>query len=114
MTLDIETTLKTVENAIKNKPVPIVDLIAVQTEDPYKVLVATILSARTKDETTAVAADKLFKKAPDIDGLATLSVQELEKLIYPVGFFEIKPATWPNYRLRLANLTILFPILSKN
>lgn len=90
MTLDIETTLKTVENAIKNKPVPIVDLIAVQTEDPYKVLVATILSARTKDETTAVAADKLFKKAPDIDGLATLSVQELEKLIYPVGFFRNK------------------------
>lgn len=90
MTIDIDTALEIVEKAIKNKPVPIVDLIAVQTEDPYKVLVATILSARTKDETTAVAADKLFKKAPDIDSLAALSVSQLEKLIFPVGFFRNK------------------------
>lgn len=90
MTINIDSALETVEKAIKNKPVPIVDLIAVQTEDPYKVLVATILSARTKDETTAVAADKLFKKAPDIDSLATLSIKQLEKLIFPVGFFRNK------------------------
>lgn len=90
MTINIDSALETVEKAIKNKPVPIVDLIAVQTEDPYKVLVATILSARTKDETTAVAADKLFKKAPDIDSLAKLSIKQLEKLIFPVGFFRNK------------------------
>lgn len=90
MSIDIDKALKTVEKTVKNKPVPVVDLIAVQTEDPYKVLVATILSARTKDETTAVAADRLFKKAPDIESLAALNIQQLEKLIYPVGFFRNK------------------------
>ena len=41
--------VKTVKEAVKDKQVPVVDLIAVQTRDPFKVLVATILSARTKD-----------------------------------------------------------------
>ena len=53
MTIDIDIFLEKVASAIKGKKVPVVDLIAVQTKDPYKVLVATILSARTKDETTA-------------------------------------------------------------
>ena len=70
--------------------VPIVDLIAVQTKDPYKVLVATILSARTKDETTAKAAARLFAEAPDLAGLAELSEERLAKLIFPVGFYKNK------------------------
>ena len=64
MTIDITKFLTIVAKEVQNKKVPVVDLIAVQTRDPYKVLTATILSARTKDETTAVAADRLFKKAP--------------------------------------------------
>jgi endonuclease III len=70
--------------------VPVVDLIAVQTKDPYKVLVATILSARTKDEVTSKAANRLFKKAPDLSSLALLSEAALAKLIYPVGFYKTK------------------------
>lgn len=70
--------------------VPIVDLIAVQTNDPFKILVATILSARTKDETTAKAAARLFKKAPDLAGLAALSEEQLANLIFPVGFYRNK------------------------
>jgi len=70
--------------------VPIVDLIAVQTNDPYKVLVATILSARTKDETTATAAARLFAEAPDLSALAGISEERLAKLIFPVGFYKNK------------------------
>lgn len=70
--------------------VPIVDLIAVQTNDPYKILVATILSARTKDETTAKAAAKLFAEAPNLAALAKLSEERLAKLIFPVGFYKNK------------------------
>ncbi|MFH1019981.1 MAG: exodeoxyribonuclease III [Pseudomonadota bacterium] len=70
--------------------VPIVDLIAVQTNDPYKILVATILSARTKDETTAKAAARLFKEAPDLACLAKLSEERLAELIFPVGFYKNK------------------------
>ena len=70
--------------------VPVVDLIAVQTKDPFKVLVATILSARTKDETTAQASKRLFKKASNVKELTKLTEQEVEKLIFPVGFYKNK------------------------
>jgi len=68
----------------------VVDLIAVQTKDPFKILVATILSARTKDETTAKAAARLFKKAPNLKKLAMLPESDIAKLIYPVGFYKNK------------------------
>jgi endonuclease III len=74
----------------KNYDVPVVDLISVQTDDPFKVLVATILSARTKDETTALAVGKLFKRAQTPGQLSRLSIKELEELIYPVGFYKTK------------------------
>jgi len=70
--------------------VPVVDLINVQTNDPVKVLLATILSARTKDATTAKAAARLFTKVKKISDLDALSVTEVEKLIYPVGFYKTK------------------------
>lgn len=90
MTIDIDNFLEAVAEAIKDKKVPVVDLIAVQTKDPFKVLVATILSARTKDEVTAKASAKLFKVADSPETLALLSEQELSKLIYPVGFYKTK------------------------
>lgn len=90
MTIDIDSFLHTVSLAISDKQVPVVDLIAVQTKDPFKVLVATILSARTKDETTAQASARLFKYANTPETLATLSVDQIAKLIYPVGFYNNK------------------------
>lgn len=82
--------LQILDKEVAGYAVPIVDLIAVQTNDPYKILVATILSARTKDETTAKAAAKLFKEAPDLAALAKLSEERLAKLIFPVGFYKNK------------------------
>ncbi|CAG0912075.1 unnamed protein product, partial [Cyprideis torosa] len=90
MTQAIDTFLTTVAEAVAEAKVPVVDLIAVQTQDPYRVLVATILSARTKDETTAEAASRLFARASDPQQLATLKRDEIEGLIYPVGFFRNK------------------------
>jgi exodeoxyribonuclease-3 len=90
MSVDIDHFLQTVAHCTADKKVPVVDLIAVQSKDPFKVLVATILSARTKDETTALAASRLFKKAPTLHKLATLSKEVIEKLIYPVGFYKNK------------------------
>ncbi|MDR3630597.1 MAG: exodeoxyribonuclease III [Desulfocapsaceae bacterium] len=90
--IDIDVFLRTVMQAVQDKKVPIVDLIAVQTEDPFKVLVATILSARTKDETTAAASARLFAAAADLKGLAALSGEKIAALIYPVGFYKNKAA----------------------
>ena len=86
----IDTFLAKIKEEVKSYDVPIVDLIAVQTRDPFKVLVATILSARTKDETTAKASKRLFKKAGNKQQLAELSEEEISKLIYPVGFYKNK------------------------
>jgi exodeoxyribonuclease III len=88
--IDIETVIPLLEEEVAKFDVPVVDLIAVQTRDPFKVLVATILSARTKDETTAKAAARLFKKAPDIASLSRLHEETVARLIYPVGFYKNK------------------------
>ena len=90
MAIEISSYLELVAEEVRDKKVPVVDLIAVQTKDPFKVLVATILSARTKDEVTARSSAKLFKKAPDAPSLAKLTEKEIAKLIYPVGFYNTK------------------------
>jgi endonuclease III len=69
---------------------PIVDFVQVQTKDPFKVLVTTILSARTKDDTTADAALRLFEEVQTPTDLRRLSVERIERLIFPVGFYHTK------------------------
>ncbi len=58
--------------------------------NPYKTLVSTLLSSRTKDETTLEASMRLFKKAPNVKELKKLRIEEIKKLIYPVGFYKTK------------------------
>jgi endonuclease III len=69
---------------------PIVELIEAQTSDPFKVLVATILSARTKDETTSQACRRLFKIVSKPADLARLAASRIQEHIYPVGFYKNK------------------------
>ncbi len=69
---------------------PIVELIAAQTNDPFRILVATILSARTKDATTAAASRRLFEVVKQAADFRRLTVVQIEKLIHPVGFFHTK------------------------
>jgi len=90
MTINIDTVYPLLKKEVAGYDVPIVDLIAVQTRDPFKVLVATILSARTKDETTAKASARLFKKVSGLESLAALDEATIAKLIYPVGFYKNK------------------------
>ncbi|MCW5205724.1 exodeoxyribonuclease III [Desulfobulbus sp. F5] len=90
MIFPIDTVVALLDKEVAGYQVPVVDLIAAQTNDPFKVLTATILSARTKDEVTAGAARRLFAQAENAEALAQLSVAELEELIYPVGFFRSK------------------------
>ena len=87
---DIDKAITTLEKKVQDFQVPVVDLIQAQTKEAWKVLVATLLSARTKDEVTAVVARKLFKKLSDIQQFADLSEEEIQKLIHPVGFYRNK------------------------
>ncbi|MFH1212006.1 MAG: endonuclease III [Candidatus Woesearchaeota archaeon] len=87
---DIDRIYSILKSEAGNFNVPVVDLINVQTKDPFKVLVATILSARTNDKHTAIAASKLFSKIKNSSELERLSEKEIQELIYPVGFYKNK------------------------
>ncbi len=86
----IDIIYKILKKEIENYDVPIVDLIQTQTEDPHKVLIATILSARTKDETTAAVCKKLFPKVSKIQDFSKYTQDQIEKMIYPAGFYKTK------------------------
>jgi len=59
-------------------------------EDPFQVLIGTLLSARTQDATTAAASGRLFAVARTPQSMAELTVKRIEKLIYPVSFYRNK------------------------
>ncbi|MFN3661018.1 MAG: endonuclease III domain-containing protein, partial [Brevinematales bacterium] len=69
---------------------PVVTFVAVSKGSPYQVLIATILSLRTKDETTREATKRLFAKANTPEDMLILSEEEIAHLIYPVGFYKTK------------------------
>jgi endonuclease III len=87
---DIPAVHKVLKREYEKQDAPIIEFIQAQTGSPFKVLIATILSARTKDETTTQAVRKLFKVVQCPDDLRHVSLAELEKLIHPVGFFRVK------------------------
>jgi endonuclease-3 len=61
--------------------------------DPFRVLVACILSLRTRDETTVPASERLFRLADTPGTLARLSPRAIERAIFPVGFYRTKART---------------------
>jgi endonuclease-3 len=65
-------------------------LIADEGRDPFRVLVACILSLRTQDTTTGPAAARLFAVADTPAAMLRLSARQIERLIYPVGFYRTK------------------------
>ncbi|WP_455369285.1 endonuclease III domain-containing protein [[Eubacterium] cellulosolvens] len=58
--------------------------------DPFKVLITTILSQRTRDDNTKQASQKLFSKYHDVKSLSKANVKEVESLIKKSGFYRIK------------------------
>ncbi|MCL2844821.1 MAG: endonuclease III [Chitinivibrionia bacterium] len=87
---DFDIAYAVLKEHFENNKTPVIDLMAIEDGDPYKILVGSILSTRTKDETTSTACKKLFEKADNLEKLATLSTEEIEKLIFPVGFYREK------------------------
>ena len=87
---DIPKIIKTLKQEIKKWNQPIVTKVSNKTRSPFQVLISCILSLRTKDSTTAGASYRLFKLASTPDGMRRLDVKEIEKAIYPVGFYRTK------------------------
>lgn len=74
----------------KNWNAPAIELMAQNGSDPFKILVSTVLSLRTKDEVTLKASERLFSVVSNPEELAKLPEEEIQKLIYPVGFYRNK------------------------
>jgi endonuclease-3 len=72
---------------------PVVTFIALQTRDPYRVLISCLLSLRTKDETTGPASQRLFALADSPHRMLRLQPRQIERAIYPVGFYRVKART---------------------
>ncbi|MCL1920168.1 MAG: endonuclease III [Kiritimatiellaeota bacterium] len=87
---DIPAVNRHLKKAFHSVRAPIMELVAAQTQDPFRILLGTILSARTKDACTAAACGRLFEKVTTPDGLRGIPLEELERLIYPVGFYREK------------------------
>ncbi|KYC50268.1 MAG: G/T mismatches repair enzyme [Candidatus Methanofastidiosum methylothiophilum] len=86
---NISDILAILKEEIKKFSVPIVSEVAAD-RDPYKVLISCVLSLRTKDEVTKRASLNLFEKADTPQKMILLDQSDLEKLIYPVGFYKTK------------------------
>lgn len=80
---------------------PSVSIIAEREHDPFRVLIATLISLRTKDEVTLAASQRLFALAGDPHAMACLSEQAIQEAIYPAGFYKTKAKNIRLISLRL-------------
>ena len=87
---DIGKVIKILTAELKKHNLPIVSLMAEQKRDPFLILISTVLSARTTDEVTAAASQRLFARASAPADMVKLSEEAIRKLIYPVGFYNTK------------------------
>lgn len=87
---DITKVMSILKKQVKSLHIPWLDELALRDRDPFKVLISCILSLRTKDKVTEEASARLFRLASTPAGMAGLSVREIEKAIYPAGFYRVK------------------------
>src|SRR5712692_1011205 len=89
--LHLPAVMRTLAREIDGLELPAVEKISKrQEEDPFQVLIATLLSARTQDATTLAASTRLFRRARTPRTMAKLTVGQIEGLIYPVSFYRNK------------------------
>jgi endonuclease-3 len=82
--------VETLRKEKENWEVPVVSLMAQTGSDPFKILVSTVLSLRTKDKVTEEASKRLFQVVKSPEDLLKLTEEEISNLIYPVGFYRRK------------------------
>jgi endonuclease III len=58
--------------------------------DPFKILIGTILSSRTRDETTTKVVKTLFKRFKNAKELAEGNLEEIKQIIHSIGFYNVK------------------------
>lgn len=88
--------LKKMEETLhREKPPRLTALRGLQMEehgDPFKILIGTILSARSRDENTTRVVNQLFVSYGTPEALANADVRDIKKIIHSIGFYNVKAA----------------------
>jgi endonuclease III len=87
---EIHDALRILRRAVRRWQEPVVGVVAKESRDPFRILIACVLSLRTKDRTTAEASHRLFALATDPASMVRLPLSKIQKAIYPVGFYRTK------------------------
>ena len=87
---DWDRQIKALRKRVFGSELPSVSQIAQEHRNPFRVLISTIISLRTKDEVTSAASQRLFMRADTPATMASLSEKEIARLIYPAGFYRNK------------------------
>jgi endonuclease-3 len=87
---DIHAAIAALQATMPQFQQPLIDGMASEERNPFRVLIATILSLRTKDTLTAVVAPRLFAEADTPASMLGLGEQRIAQLIYPVGFYNTR------------------------
>ncbi|HLF19024.1 MAG TPA: endonuclease III [Candidatus Omnitrophota bacterium] len=90
---NIDKVITVLKKELKGLPDPAVTLVGKKWKNPFLVLISCLLSLRTKDETTLPASMRLFALADTPLRMVQLAPKEIEKAIYPVGFYRTKART---------------------
>ena len=90
---NIDEVVKIIRRQLKGLPDPSVTLVGKRWKSPFLVLISCILSLRTKDETTLPASERLFNLADTPQKMVALTPREIERAIFPVGFYRTKART---------------------
>lgn len=89
----IHRVMRTLERFVRQWKVPVVTAYAEANDPPFKLLISTVLSLRTKDEVTEAATGRLFALAQTPQTMLKVSAAKIERAIYPVGFYRTKAQT---------------------
>src|SRR5919109_5344724 len=87
---EIHAALRILRRQIQQWQEPVVGVVARESHDPFQVLIACLLSLRTKDQTTALASRRLFALASNPAAMLRLTLPKIQRAIYPVGFYRTK------------------------
>lgn len=87
---DIDACIRILKREIRRWKEPVVGVVAKASRDPFQILISTVLSLRTKDQTTAEASTRLFRLATTPQAMLAVPRRTIERAIYPVGFYRTK------------------------
>jgi endonuclease-3 len=86
----IDACIRILKREIRRWKEPVVGVVAKASRDPFQILISTVLSLRTKDQTTAEASARLFQLATTPRAMLAVPRRTIERAIYPVGFYRTK------------------------